>query len=75
VSAFGSAACGAGDTRSDIDIFVVRPRDISAEDTRWREQLARLSDHVLVWTGNHAGLSEVCEAGTRRLRRERPPIV
>jgi predicted nucleotidyltransferase len=75
VSLFGSAARGDGDTTSDIDIFIVRPRTITAEDARWREQLARLSDHVLAWTGNHAGLSEISEADTRRLRRERPPIV
>jgi predicted nucleotidyltransferase len=74
-SIFGSAARGDGDTSSDIDIFVVRPRDVSAEDPLWREQLAQLSDHVLAWTGNHAALSEVSEADTRRLRRERPPIV
>lgn len=74
-SIFGSAARGDGDTGSDIDIFVVRRRDVSDDDPRWREQLARLSDHVLAWTGNHAGLSEVSEADTRRLRRERPPIV
>jgi len=74
-SIFGSAARGDGDTTSDIDIFVVRPRGVSDDDASWREQLARLSDHVLEWTGNHAGLSEVSEADTRRLRRERPPIV
>jgi len=75
VSLFGSAARGDGDTESDIDIFIVRPRDISAEEPRWREQLARLSDHVLAWTGNDAGLSEVSEVDIRRLRRERPSIV
>ena len=75
LSLFGSAARGDGDTTSDIDIFIVRPRTITTEDARWREQLARLSDHVLAWTGNHAGLSEISEADTRRLRRERPPIV
>jgi predicted nucleotidyltransferase len=75
VSIFGSAARGNGDTRSDIDIFVVRPRNVSAEDPRWREQLASLSDRVLAWTGNHAGVSEISEADLRRLRRERPPIV
>jgi hypothetical protein len=75
VSIFGSAARGDGDTTSDIDIFIVRPRTIAAEDSRWREQLARLSAHVLEWTGNHAGLSEISETDTRRLRREHPRIV
>jgi DNA-binding transcriptional ArsR family regulator len=75
LSIFGSAARGDGSTASDIDIFVVRPRDVSDDDPLWREQLDRLSDHVLAWTGNHAGLSEVSETDVRRLRRERPPVV
>src|SRR6266545_1769741 len=57
LSIFGSAARGDGDTASDIDIFVVRPRDVPDDDQRWRDQLDRLSDHVLAWTGNHVGLS------------------
>jgi predicted nucleotidyltransferase len=75
LSVFGSAARGDGDTKSDIDIFVVRPRGVPADDPGWREQLDELSDHVLAWTGNHVGLSEVSETEVRRLRRERPPVV
>jgi predicted nucleotidyltransferase len=75
LSIFGSAARGDGDTASDIDLFVVRPRDLPDDDPRWREQLDRLSDHVLAWTGNHVGLSEVSERDLRRLRRERPPVI
>src|SRR6266508_1198017 len=66
---------GEVDTRSDIDVFVVRPARVSEDDPRWRAQLERLSDHVYEWTGNHAGLSEVSAADVRRLRRERPPVV
>jgi len=75
VSIFGSAARGDGDTRSDIDVFVVRPADVPEDDPDWREQLGRLSDRVQVWTGNRAALSEVSTADVRRLRRERPPVV
>jgi len=75
VSMFGSAARGDGDTRSDIDIFVVRPAGVAEDDPGWREQLDRLSDHVHDWTGNRAALSEVSAAAVRRLRRERPPVV
>ena len=74
-SVFGSAARGDGDTRSDIDIFAVRPADVAEDDPGWREQLERLSDHVHDWTGNHAAISEVSAADVRRLRRERPPVV
>jgi DNA-binding transcriptional ArsR family regulator len=75
LSLFGSAARGDGDTKSDIDIFVVRPRRVADDDPAWREQLDTLSDRVLAWTGNHVGLSELSEADVRRLRRERPPVV
>lgn len=75
VSIFGSAARGDGDTRSDIDIFVVRPAGVAEDDPGWREQLEQLSDHVHNWTGNLAAISEVSAADVRRLRRERPPVV
>jgi DNA-binding transcriptional ArsR family regulator len=75
VSIFGSAARGDGDTRSDVDIFVVRPADVLEDDPVWRGQLDLLSDHVHEWTGNHAGLAEVSAADVRRLRRKRPPVV
>jgi predicted nucleotidyltransferase len=75
VSIFGSAARGDGDTRSDIDLFVVRSARVSEHDSRWRAQLERLSEHVHGWTGNHAGPSEVSTTDLRRLRRERPSVV
>ena len=34
VPLFGSAARGDGDTASDIDILVIRPRDVDEEDER-----------------------------------------
>lgn len=74
-SIFGSAARGEGDTNSDIDIFLVRPPGLAADDRRWRAQLENLSDRVHAWTGNRIGLSEVSAADVRRLRRERPPVV
>lgn len=74
-SIFGSAARGDGDTHSDIDIFVVRPRHTSEDDPGWRGQLERLTDRIYAWTGNHAALAEVSATDIRRLGRERPPVV
>lgn len=74
-SMFGSAARGDGDTASDIDVFIVRPADTDEEDEKWRSQINTLSDSILRWTGNHAGISEVQDSDVARLRRERPPIV
>lgn len=75
MSLFGSAARGDGSTASDIDLFVVRPATVAADDVRWRRQLGRLADQVLSWTGNHAGIAEMAEQELARLRCERPPVV
>lgn len=74
-SLFGSAAWGDGSTASDIDVFIVRPDAVAAEDARWRGQLDRLGDLVVNWTGNNAGIAEVAEQELVRLRHDRPPVV
>ena len=38
-SIFGSAARGDGDLESDVDLFVVRPAKINAENATWRQRL------------------------------------
>ena len=75
VSLFGSAARGDGDTGSDVDLVVVRPRDVDEEDEQWRTQLDGLADAVLGWSGNHAGISEIPRGDIARLGRERPAIL
>ena len=74
-SLFGSAARGDGDTASDIDLLVVRPGTVDADDATWRKQIDRLSQLVLDWTGNHAGITEMPEPDLQRLRHERPPVI
>jgi predicted nucleotidyltransferase len=74
-SMFGSAARGNGDTESDIDILVIRPKEIEEEDERWRSQINSLAANVHSWTGNHAGIAETSERDLARLRRERPPVI
>lgn len=74
VSVFGSAARGDGGTESDIDLLVVRPRDVGVEAPRWREQLDGLERDVQQWTGNHLAISEVDERELQALGRERPPV-
>ena len=75
VSLFGSAAGGDGGTRSDIDLFVVRPDGIDEDHPTWREQVDALPTRVFDWTGNHASVAEVPEADLPRLVRERPDVV
>lgn len=74
-SLFGSAARGDGDTGSDIDLFVVRPAGVDAEDPGWLEQVDGLAESVWSWTGNHAGISEIAEEELPRLRNDQPPVV
>jgi predicted nucleotidyltransferase len=74
-SLFGSAARGDGDTDSDIDLFLVRPMGVAADDAAWREQLDGLATRIERWTGNRASLADVSLGDVARLARERPPVV
>ena len=74
-SMFGSAARGDGDIDSDIDLFIVRPQGVDAEDATWRRQLDELADDVRRWTGNHAGIVELSTGDLVGLRRRRPPVL
>lgn len=74
-SLFGSFARGEGNAASDIDLLVVRPKDIDVEDERWNDQLFELGERVRDWTGNPAGTVQISETDLPRLRQERPPIV
>jgi hypothetical protein len=74
-SVFGSTARGDGDTRSDVDVFIVRPAAILEEDLHWRGQIDDLVDKTERWTGNRASISEVPETEIPRLRSDPPPIV
>lgn len=76
VSLFGSAARGGeGGTDSDIDLLIVRPDAIDAEDSRWRTQVEALVAALPRWTGNNAGISEVSEEELRQMLVEEPPIL
>lgn len=74
-SLFGSAARGDGNIESDIDLFLVRPAEISEDEPRWRSQLNRLAGDVERWSGNHASLVEISADDLDRLATEQPPVV
>jgi DNA-binding transcriptional ArsR family regulator len=74
-SMFGSAARGDGDASSDIDLFIVRPSSIDAEDDTWQSQIDGLADSVWRWTGNHAGIVELPGDDLGKLRRRRPSVL
>ena len=74
-SLFGSTARGDGDTQSDVDLLVVRPGHVDAEDPAWRAQLDDLASAVHAWTGNHAGVIELSEEEFRELPTRHPPLL
>lgn len=75
VSVFGSTARGDGDTHSDIDLFIVRPDTVTADDPRWEEQLNELGEKIERWTGNRAAMHQTAETELAQLQREERPIL
>lgn len=59
---FGSAARGDGGPDSDIDLLVIRPDDVPADNPRWLEQLGELERRVAVCTGNDCRVMELDRA-------------
>jgi predicted nucleotidyltransferase len=55
---FGSAVTGRMHPDSDIDLFVVRPNNVDADDLAWRRQVRELERLVVAWTGNDARVLE-----------------
>ncbi len=63
---FGSAANGRMRLDSDIDLLVVRPKNVDIEGAEWRRQLEGLSTDVTAWTGNDTRLLELGEDEVQR---------
>jgi len=74
VSLFGSAARADGDTRSDLDLLVVRS-DKTADDDVWDGQLFDSGERILAATGNRAAWFVTSPAGLRRALRAGEPII
>lgn len=72
---FGSAARGDGGLASDIDLFIVRPREISDGDPQWEDQIAALSTLVRRWSGNTASVIQVTPAQVSEMLSRNEPIV
>lgn len=58
---FGSAARGEAGQESDIDLFLIRPGAVDADDDAWREQIMRLEASATAWTGNDTRVLEYGE--------------
>jgi len=58
-SLFGSTARADGDDGSDIDLFLVRPDAVAADDADWTERIASICRSLESWTGNQVNLVEL----------------
>lgn len=74
-SLFGSAARGDGNTGSDLDILVMRPSPVEADDERWVDQLSRTGRQLHLRTGNRPAWLELSEADFVRAARAGEAIV
>lgn len=79
-SLFGSFARGEAGEDSDIDMLVVRADapvvdPDGVEQSRWEEQLERLTANVQSWTGNQAHLVDITVADLARMVAGQDPLV
>jgi predicted nucleotidyltransferase len=75
VALFGSVARGDAGDDSDIDVLIVRPDDIAADDYRWAAEVEALSRHVLALTGNRCDVLEYSAIELADLVRLGEPVV
>jgi hypothetical protein len=59
---FGSAARGDGGPDSDVDLLVLRPTAVDADDPDWLAQLDLIAGQVSRWCGNHCEVLELSRA-------------
>ena len=72
---FGSAARGDATTSSDLDVLVVRPARVAADDEAWREQLADFAAQTEAMTGNATNIVEYGAEELRKIPRRREPVL
>jgi predicted nucleotidyltransferase len=74
-SVFGSAARGDGDTRSDIDLLVIRPDGLDEDESPWAEQVDRLRERIYRWTGNDGQVFQLDRSRLAEYVRAGDPLV
>lgn len=61
VAIFGSTARGNMHSGSDIDLFIVRPDRVDADEELWAGQLTNIAGLVTGWTGNDTRILELSQ--------------
>lgn len=75
VAIFGSAVRGDAVPTSDVDLLVIRPQDVTADDPSWARQVEGLSTSVLKWTGNDCDVLEYTTEEVRSLVDGTDPLI
>ena len=68
---FGSVAEGMSTSQSDVDVLLVRPDEIRADNKDWERQVLDLEMKIQDWTGNHAEIVEHSFSQWRALKDEK----
>jgi predicted nucleotidyltransferase len=71
---FGSAARNEAGKESDLDLLLIRPRKVDADDETWQEQLSELSERATRWTGNDTRILEYSEDELMELAGQEPVL-
>lgn len=71
VTLFGSFARGEDDTKSDVDVIVVRPSSVDEDDPTWAESIARWETHVRHISGDAVNRIEISEDEAAKAIRSR----
>jgi hypothetical protein len=58
-SLFGAIARGGGDLDSEVDLLLIRPDEVAADNVLWEEQTADLLQYIVDQTGNPAQLYDL----------------
>lgn len=74
VTLFGSFARGEDDTKSDVDVLVVRPTSVEEDDSTWEGSIARWETHVRRISGNAVNRIEASEGEVSKLMKSRRPL-
>jgi hypothetical protein len=72
---FGSAARGDGHLGSDIDVLVIRPSGVRADDPQWSGDVTALGASIRSWSGNPASILDVTKRDVRSMLRRGEPII
>lgn len=75
VIVFGSAARGDAEASSDVDLLVIRPAEVDADDEAWAHDVSTLAEHVQLWTGAACDVLEYEPDELEELHRSGDPLV